>query len=90
MSDFIATNAASSGVSIDRKVLKALAKRSDRSGLVYLAQWAVSLTVTGFGVRLALGTWWVWPAMLVYGIFLSVPAYAFSHETAHGTAFRTR
>jgi fatty acid desaturase len=37
--------------------------------------------------------YWValgWPAMFVYGVFLTVPAYSMSHETAHGTAFRTR
>jgi len=28
--------------------------------------------------------------MLIYGTVLSVPVYAMSHETAHGTAFRTR
>ena len=28
--------------------------------------------------------------MLIYGSVLSVPVYAMSHETAHGTAFRTR
>ena len=38
----------------------------------------------------ALGTPWVWPAMFVHGILLTLPAYSFSHETAHGTAFRTR
>ena len=28
--------------------------------------------------------------MFVLGVFLTVPAYSFSHECAHGTAFRTR
>ena len=39
MSSFTPTNAASSGVTLDRKALKAIARRSDRPGLVYLAQW---------------------------------------------------
>ena len=90
MGEFVATNAASSGIDINRKMLKALAKRSDRPGLIYLAQWVASLVLTGSLVWLALGTWWVWPAMVLHGVFLSVPAYALSHETAHGTAFRTR
>ena len=90
MGEFVATNAASSGIGIDRKMLKTLAKRSDRPGLIYLAQWVASLVFTGSLVWLALGTWWVWPAMVLHGVFLSVPAYALSHETAHGTAFRTR
>ena len=84
------TNAASSGVTLDRATLKTLARRSDRPGLVHLAGWAAGLALTGAGVWAALGTVWVWPAMFVHGVLLTVPAYSFSHETAHGTAFRTR
>ena len=86
----IPTNAASSGVTLDRKALKAIARRSDRPGLVHLAQWCAGLALTGAGVWAALGTPWAWPAMFVHGVLLTVPAYSFSHETAHGTAFRTR
>ncbi|MBE1281962.1 MAG: hypothetical protein GJ676_01500 [Rhodobacteraceae bacterium] len=90
MTDFVATNAKSSGIQIDRKILKSLARRSDRPGLIYLAQWVGFLFATGVLIYLSLGTIWVWPAMLLYGIFLTVPAYSMSHETAHGTAFKTR
>ena len=90
MTAFTATNAASSGINLDRKRLRVLAARSDRPGLVYLASWLAALTCTGALVWLALGTWWVWPAMFVHGVFLTVPVYAISHETSHGTAFRTR
>ena len=86
----IVTNAASSGVTIDRRHLKSLARRSDVPGLTYLATWAVALALTGSLVWLALGTVWVWPAMFAYGVVMSVPSYSLSHETAHGTAFRTR
>jgi fatty acid desaturase len=85
-----ATNAASSGVSLARKQLKALARREDRPGLIYLAQWIAFLAATATLIWLALGTWWVWPAMLLHGVLLTVPSYSFSHECAHGTAFRTR
>ncbi len=88
--EFAATNAASSGVKLDRKIIKELSRRSDTPGLIYLAQWLGSLLATGYLVWLSLGTWWVWPAMVVYGTFLCVPTYAISHETAHGTAFRSR
>ena len=84
------TNAASSGVRIDRRHLKSLARRSDRPGLTYLAEWAVAMVLTGALVWLSLGTLYVWPAIFVYGVVLTVPAYSLSHETAHGTAFRTR
>ena len=86
----VVTNAASSGVRIDRKHLKSLARRSDRPGLTYLAVWAVAMVLTGGLVWLTLGTSWVWPSIFVYGVVLTVPTYSLSHETAHGTAFRTR
>ena len=89
MPEHTPTNAASSGVTLDRKMLKAIARRSDGPGLVYLARWGAGLLVTGAFVWLSLGTWWLWPAMFVHGVLLSVPAYAISHETAHGTAFRS-
>ena len=90
MSAFKATNAASSGVKIDKKMMKALARRSDGPGVIYLGQWGAFLFITGAGVWASLGTLWMWPAMFVYGVFLTVPSYAMSHETAHGTAFKTR
>ncbi len=86
----VATNAASSGVKLDRKVIKELGKRSDRPGLIWLAQWFVLLVVTGYLLHLSLGTWWVVPATIVYGTVLTLPAYSVSHETSHGTAFRAR
>ncbi len=85
-----ATNAASSGITLERKTLKTLCRRSDLPGLIYLGKWMLALVISGYGVYLALGTGWVWPAILLYGTVLSVPVYAMSHETAHGTAFRSR
>ena len=87
---FAATNAASSGVILDRKVVKNLCRRSNQPGLIYLAKWILSLLVSGFLIYLSMGSVWVWPAMFVYGSILSLPAYSMSHETAHGTAFKTR
>jgi fatty acid desaturase len=84
------TNAASSGVVIDRKLGKQLTKRSDRPGLVWLAQWIALLLASGYLLYLAEGSIWYLPMLIVYGSAISVPAYALSHECAHGTAFRTR
>ncbi len=84
------TNAQTSGVDIDRKMLKVLMRRSDAAGLKTGAGWIALLIISGYLLWLSLGSWWVVPAMLVYSVFLVVPAYAFSHECAHGTAFRTR
>ena len=84
------TNAASTGIRIERAQLKSLARRSNGPGLAYLAVWAFLLAATGALVWFTLGTAYVWGAMFVYGVVMSVPSYALSHETAHGTAFRTR
>jgi len=88
--EFSATNAASSGIVLDRKNLKALCRRSDLPGLIYLAKWIAVLILSGVGIYLTLGTVWVWLAMFVYGTILSVSAYSMSHETAHGTPFKSR
>lgn len=87
---FAATNAASSGVELDRRTVKALCRRSDRPGLIFLLEWIACLLVSGYLVHMFLHTLWLWPAMFIYGTIISLGAYAMSHETAHGTAFRTR
>ena len=84
------TNAASSGVMLDRKLTKQLMQRSDRPALLWLAQWVLLLVATGYLLHLSEGTAWFIPMLIVYGSAISVPAYALSHECAHGTAFRTR
>ena len=86
----VVTNAASTGIRIDRTQLKALARRSDRPGLTYLTLWALALALAGAALWVALGSAYVWAAVFVFGVLMSVPSYALSHETAHGTAFRTR
>ncbi|MDE0388908.1 MAG: fatty acid desaturase, partial [Rhodospirillales bacterium] len=86
----VVTNAASTGIRIDRKQLKALARRSNRPGLMYLALWVLALALTGAALWVALGTAYVWATIFVFGVVMSVPSYSLSHETAHGTAFRTR
>ncbi|MEL7402663.1 MAG: fatty acid desaturase [Pseudomonadota bacterium] len=89
MSKSIRTNAASSGVKVDAKSIKALSVRTDRPGLIYLVKLAVLLGLTGTLVMLSVGSFWMWPAMFLHGIILCVPTYSASHETAHGTAFKT-
>ena len=86
----VVTNAASTGIRLNTKQLKRLARRSNAPGLIYLTVWGGVLGITGSAVWWSLGTAYVWPAMLVFGVAMSVPSYALSHETSHGTAFRTR
>ncbi|MEM7206189.1 MAG: fatty acid desaturase [Pseudomonadota bacterium] len=83
------TNAASSGIRLDRDQVKQLTQRRDLPGLVYLAQWVAALALTSTAVWYSMGSHWIWLAMFVHGILLSVPAYALSHETAHLSVFRT-
>ena len=89
-SEFVATNAVSSGIKLDRKKIKSLIRRSDIPGITYLCKWLISLLITGSLVYLSFNSVLIWPAMFIHGIFLAVPAYSLSHETAHGTAFKTR
>ncbi len=90
MTDYVATNAASTGITIDRKALKSLGRRSDRPGLIWLVKWIGLMILSGVAVHFTLGTWWIIPTMLFYASALTISAYSLSHETAHGTAFRTR
>ena len=47
MSGITATTPESSGVSLDKKTLKQLTRRSDRPGLIYLGLWALFLVASG-------------------------------------------
>jgi fatty acid desaturase len=84
------TNAASSGVVIDRKLGKQLMQRSDRPGLIWIGQWVALLLCTGYLLYLSAGSLWFIPMLIIHGCAIALPAYALSHECAHGTAFRTR
>ncbi len=75
---------------VDRKVLKALIKRSDMPALRDTAIWLGLLA--GFGVLgiATWGSWWAVPVFLVYGVLYTSAADSRWHECGHGTAFRTR
>jgi len=87
---FVATNADSSGISVERRRLKALMRRSDRPGIGHLLRWSGLLLATGSLVWLSMGTAWIWLALFIYGSAMCVPAMSISHEAGHGTAFRSR
>jgi len=69
---FVATNAASSGIQLDRKTIKTLCKRNDRPGLIFLAKWNLCLLASGYLVYLAIDSLWLWPAMFVYGSIIKL------------------
>ena len=90
MQEPMITDAKSSGIELERRELKRLMRRTDGHGLAHFFGWLATLLVLGYGLHLSLGTWWVVPAMIVFGVALGVGAYSMSHECAHGTAFKTR
>ena len=74
---------------IDREQLRVWSQRSDAPGLIHLAGHLAVLLLTSFGIWLAHGSHWIWPAMWLHGvvlIFLFTPL----HECIHRTAFKTR
>lgn len=68
--------------------LSALLQRRNLPGLIFLAGHAAATLFTGYLVALALGTWWLAPALLAHGAVV-VHWFAPFHECAHGTAFRS-
>ena len=77
------------GIELGQQELTALYRRSDVKGIVYFGGWLALTAAAGGLYYLSLGTYWVVPALLLYGAIL-VFGYAMSHETSHGTAFRSR
>lgn len=82
------TQALNDGV-LTRRELKELMQRSDRPALLHLAVWVAVLFATGSLIWLAMGTWWVVPAMFLHGIVL-VHHFSLQHECCHYTVFKTR
>ncbi|MFK7859408.1 MAG: fatty acid desaturase family protein [Granulosicoccus sp.] len=74
---------------LTRSELKQLMRRSDRPAFVRLALWICLVALTGSGVWLTQGSWWMLPAMFVHGVVL-VHHFSLQHECCHYTAFKTR
>lgn len=69
--------------------LRELAQRRDGPGLAFLVGHLGTLLLTGTLVWFALGSLWLWPAMLLHGVVV-VHLFAPFHETAHSSAFKSR
>ncbi len=74
---------------LSRRELKQLMRRSNAPGLVRLAVWFAAMAGTTTLIWLAMGTWWMLPAMFLHGVLL-VHHFSLQHECCHYTAFRTR
>ncbi len=74
---------------LSRAALKRLTRRNNWVGLLFLAGHFSLLGLTGYGIYLALGSWWLLPAMALHGAVIAF-LFAPMHELSHGTAFRSR
>jgi fatty acid desaturase len=74
---------------VPQRRLRELMKRTDLPALLFLARHLALLTLTGWLVWAALGTYWLLFAMTLHGLVI-VHLFAAQHECAHRTAFRTR
>ena len=73
---------------LDRKVLKALTRRSDKEALQHFVGFIALVIGSGVLAWLSLGTWWCIPAFLLYGTIYAF-AEAIEHELRHRTPFKT-
>ena len=74
---------------VPKRELKALMRRSNAPGLIRLVFWVALVLATGALVWLAMGSFWVLPAMVLHGIVL-VHHFSLLHECTHFTAFKQR
>jgi fatty acid desaturase len=74
---------------LDPSTLRGLMHRTNLQALVTLGAWIIACVATASLVVISRHSWWMLPAMTLYGGVLSF-AYAASHECAHGTAFKSR
>ena len=75
---------------VDRRTMKSLMRRNDRTGLIRFALCVSSIAFYGWLYYLSWGTWFVVPTTILFGGTMSLFTYSLSHECAHGTAFKTR
>ncbi|MBT3558782.1 MAG: hypothetical protein HN644_12495 [Rhodospirillales bacterium] len=90
MVEIQATNAKTSGVSIDPVNLRHLMTLRDGPGLRHFTIWLALLLVSGYGLFLSIETGWFIPAMIIYAGIFTETSYAISHESAHGTYVKTK
>ncbi len=74
---------------IDRNELKALSRRGDAMGLLYLGGYGAAVAASGALAYFAWGTTWAIPAFLLYAA-LFMFAELISHESCYSTPFRSR
>jgi fatty acid desaturase len=74
---------------VDRKELKRLIQRSDRTAIRDFGVWLALLVASGAGAAITWGTWWCVPLFAAYGVLYAAAEHR-HHELSHGTPFKTR
>ncbi len=73
---------------VDRAEVTRLSARTNAHGLALLGAHVAALVGGGAWVWVALGSWWVVPALVVHGMVMA-HLFALLHETSHRSPFRT-
>lgn len=82
-------NAFGSAAAITRPELKQLMRRRNGPALRHGALWIAAAVATTVLVTVALGSWWLVPALILHG-FVLVHHFSIQHECIHYTVFRNR
>lgn len=74
---------------IDKRLMKALMKRTDAASLLNYGLWLGLMVFTGVAGYRTWGSVWAVPCFLAYGVLYSTSDHR-AHELSHGTPFRAR
>ena len=73
---------------LTRQQMREIMQRRDRPALWHFGLWFVLIGVSAYLAAISWGTWWAFPAFLIYGTIYTSSDSRW-HETGHGTPFRT-
>ena len=73
---------------LTRQQMREIMQRRDGPALWHFGLWFVLIGVSAYLAAISWGTWWAFPAFLIYGTIYTSSDSRW-HETGHGTPFRT-
>ena len=74
---------------LTREQLRELATRSNLRGCLQVGSHLGAIVITGTGISMTWGSWWVVPFFILHGILLNF-LYAGQHELSHATVFTNK
>ena len=69
---------------LTRQQMREIMQRRDRPALWHFGLWFVLIGVSAYLAAISWGTWWAFPAFLIYGTIYTSSDSRW-HETGHGT-----